>query len=303
MALVPIAMAVTGCGESAPTDPDAAVTGSESAAVDGEWRLVTRLADVLHLSQEQLAALDRLTDSWHERDREPGDAWRLAAGVQAILDPDQVAELAANAVRPMSEAAGRRGGRYQGEAGSRHDFAGPRPDVAGLGRTDEQHARIREILAAREPELRALREAVRAGTLDRDAARAQVEEIREETRARVEAVLTTEQKEALAARRAEAEVRREERRAELETRGAAVREARAEALRLSDEQKEQLAAARTERRSAFEEVLSEEQLRIVAVHRWLVSTAHEGGARPAESKDGAGRGPRPHGPHGGFFGS
>jgi len=283
MALVLIATAVAGCGESAPTAPEATVTATDaSAALDGGAPLQTRLAAVLDLDPGQLVALEELTDSWAGRDRAPGDAWWLASEVEAILDSDQVAQLAAAAdVRPMRDAARRRWGRLQG-------MAGPGPDLGGLGLTDEQRARIREIVEAREPDVRALHEAVRAGTLDPDAARARIEEIRAATRARVEVVLTTEQRDALAARRAEAEVRRE---------------AMAEALRLSDEQKEKLAAAaRTGRHAALEAVLSEEQHRIVAVHRWLVSNGRGGGARPAAPKDGAGRGPRPHGPHGGFFG-
>jgi hypothetical protein len=317
MTLVPVAMAVSGCGEDASTNPTASATPSESetsAATRDRIGLAERLGETLELEPGQVVALERLGASWSQESPGPDDAWRQAAGIEEILTADQVAVLAGSAdVRPMRRPAGRR-------SDPRGRIGGSGPDFAGLGLSDGQRAEIRRILQARGSELRALREEVRAGTLDRDAARAGAEAIRAETRARIDAVLTPAQAEEWTRRRVEAEARREERREQIAARTAAVRGAMAEALRLTDEQTERLAALRTAagvgdedrvgrapsraaHRAALEQILTEEQLRIVAVHRWLASAVRRGDRQGREApRSEAGPGPRRPRTLGGFFG-
>lgn len=284
LALAPIAVAIAGCGGTAPTDPAASATrAGPSAGREGGLGLAKRLEGVIDLDADQVAALEELDAVRANRVREPGDGWRLAADVEAILSADQVAAL--------GEAIERRAGP---RARPRAMPRGPRPDLAGLDLTEAQRAEIREILEARRPE----------------------------TRARIEAVLTAEQRDLLAGRRAEAGSRLAERRETMETRASATRRAMEEALQLTEEQAETLSAlregprrgadratARAGRRADLASVLSEEQQRIVGVYRWLAASAVRGRPGRQGSRGGAGPGSRGGagpvhghpGPRGGFF--
>jgi Spy/CpxP family protein refolding chaperone len=109
-----------------------------------------------------------------------------------------------------------------------------------LGLTDDQLSAIRLILEKYRPQMEAIRDQVRNGTLTRDEARAQTATIRDDIRTEIEALLTPEQVETMNRRWQDLEDRRGDR----EQRREQAQAAMADALGLTAEQQTQIDALR-----------------------------------------------------------
>ena len=291
---------VSACGDSG-VDPEQTIeTAGETSDVVGGLTGEAGLGDV--------PGLREIIREYEGRLGEPGMAWYLAADLQAVLTSDQIAVIAA-----FQEELGRRV-RDRMSEGFGHGM--------GLGRvidlTEEQRAAIGALREQYRPEFEAIREAIAAGTLDREGAREQIKSIREALHAELEAILTDEQKAALDKLKAGIEGRRAEfddRREEREVAGEAERAAMRDALGLTAEQIAAIEAlrgdwtadgdvSREERRAAheaaMEQILTEAQQEIVVLQR-AVSSRLRIRRMGVGVRDGAGFGPRRggFGPRGG----
>jgi len=103
-----------------------------------------------------------------------------------------------------------------GEWGAHRGGMGPRGGglerALGDSLTEEQRGQLKQIRTENQGKMKDLRDRIHSGELTRDEARQEMSAIRESTHAKVEGMLTDEQKQTLAEKRAEREKRREERR-------------------------------------------------------------------------------------------
>ncbi len=272
--------------------PSVAQTPGRTRDVASRLARVTGGLSVTAAQQQQIDAL-----AARYATPQPGDSWRLAADVAAVLTPQQIDGLRTAGEARRSDA--QRGDRTRAERRERGTRAGRR-DGARLGRagdgraerpaglTEAQREQMRTTRQAQRAEMQALVERFRGGALSDAAFTAERDALRARHRAATDAALTPEQRQA----RATAEQRR-----------AAAEQARVQALRLTDAQQRALEAlrlerlrtspARTERgarpsdaereamrsraaamRTRADEILTPEQRAVVAVHRALGGGMH-----------------------------
>jgi Spy/CpxP family protein refolding chaperone len=340
--LVLAGMAVVGLvacgGEDAPTEPVGGSVVNEALLADAELgSAIDELTQDIGLSDDQRAPIQELVANGRDRAGEPGAAWYAAAELQGILTSEQIAELDSRMANTRdrigmkhgerSEMRARDGGHARDGAGSFGRMSGGAHGYAGLELTEEQRTQIRAVLESHQAELDALREELRSGDLSREEMRSRAESVHEAIRAKIEPLLTQEQRDQLQERESRFEEHRvasgEHRETALERREAQ-HAAMVDALELTDAQIEVLDAlgagrsggsaragdeSRSEiheaHRAAMAEVLTEEQQEIVTLHRALAThrfqaAAHEGRRR--------GHGehrthPGGHGGHAGFMGT
>jgi Spy/CpxP family protein refolding chaperone len=155
----------------------------------GERPILVFLEDSAEiLTQEQLADLLDLM-------KELRDAWRAEHRGSRFGDRGDGPGECFGEGRgrgPGKGFGGRHGDGPGDRFGGRHGD-GPGPIFEQLNLSDEQRSQIEEILKTQHEQIRAIREQVREGSLDREQAREQIHEIRQEGRAQIEAILTPEQ--------------------------------------------------------------------------------------------------------------
>jgi Spy/CpxP family protein refolding chaperone len=289
----------------------AGLTACSDSGVDPEQTIETagEASDVLSsmtaeagLSSSDVPGLPAITREYEGRLGEPGMTWYLAADLQAVMTSDQIAAIAAFQ-QELGQRVRNRGRERFGEGPS--DGPGRRFGHAvrsgdGIDLTEDQRAAVEALAEKYRPECEAIREAIAAGTLDREEAHAKMEAVREAFHAEFETILTDEQKAKLEEHRAEMEehraemeehraerqAKREARRGDHEAAREAGRDAMQDALGLTEEQIAAIDAlrgewsadadeSREERRAAheaaMEEILTDTQLEIVALHRALDS--------------------------------
>ena len=247
---------------------------------------LSRVTGALSVTPDQQQRLDAVAARYATQ--APGDDWRLAADVAAVLTPQQIEQLrAAGETRRGERAAGR-----SGRAGERRG-RGMRPGRDGegartgrgerAGLTDAQREQMRTMRQAHRSEMEALVARFRSGSLTDAAFVSERDALRARHRASADAALSPEQR---------------QRRATMEQRRAAAEQARAQALGLTDAQqrafealrleqlrtspartdraarpsdadREAMGARRSEMRTRAEQILTPEQRAVVAVHRAL----------------------------------
>lgn len=268
--------------------------------------LAEDLTQELSLSTEAAQDL-RAAFATHEgRAGEPGFLWYVARDLQQSLSDEQKEKLFARMDqrgerwfrRGERPGFGRRGGPMSGRFGDRPRGDGPVAEVlASL--TDEQKEAMQAVRETYRPQLQALMQQRRDGTLAPDAVREQMTTLREAMRAEIDAIFTPEQKAALEAARADVKARAEERhdaaqavmtevlgltaaqQADLE---ALKEEMRAEMQTLReqvqagtlerDAVRDAFSALHEARMEAMAEILTAEQVEIVKIHRVLMQ--HQG---------------------------
>ena len=335
VALMSLAIGLAACGDEALTEANTSTGLGDSEAS----AILSDMTGDLGLSEEQKSELQQIAVEYSARLDEPGVTWYVAADVQAVLTSEQIASIAARREEMhdrisdrMSDAGFRghgsgrgmrRDGRGPGVDGGRHRGRGP---WAGgdLDLTQEQTDAIQDVLEKYRPQMEAIRDQVRDGSLTREEARTRAEAIRDSIRTEIEALLTPEQLDALEARRQEFDDRRADRQDAREQAHAAMvealgltaeQQAEIDALRAGPKTEGTRADTREAHRAALEAILSEEQLEVVQVHEALRALGilrrlsggqgfgPNGGFRsPPPGGPGPG-GPHPGGPGAGFGGT
>ena len=243
-------------GACSGTPTEAVNADSAVEASDADFSVV--LGDLtagLGLTDDQIAAVREVMEEYRGRGREPGTLWYAAADLQGVLSADQIAAIDARRTEEadrMGErrSRGRRGsgpregfdrrdgnGNWNGAGEGRHGSM----DVLDL--SEEQLAQLKEIRDSYAPELTAIRDAVRDGSLSREESVERLEAIRESMHEAMQGILTADQialleehRSEAEARRAEAESRREAMRSQWEERRQVERAAMISALGLTVEQ-------------------------------------------------------------------
>lgn len=276
--------------DGSPTDAlsqetEAATTEAESSAILGD------ITDGLGLTDDQIEAVREVMEKYRGQGERAGALWYAAAELQGILSSEQIEAMAAAHSERLAEARARRGerDRRSGDGagrGGRRD--GSRLDDLDL--SEEQIAEIEQIRESFAPQIEEIRDAVRAGDITREEARARMDEIREAMHEALAGVLTEQQLGEIEERRAEGEARREEAREEREERRQEAQEAMVDALGLSADQlaaieslrdgfrdqgppsAEEAESRRAEHREALFEILDDDQEEIWTLHGVLSHT-------------------------------
>jgi Spy/CpxP family protein refolding chaperone len=246
----------------------------ERRAPSAEQRIARATAD-LPLTADQQSRIDAVASRYASL--QPGDSWRLAAELEAILTDEQVGSLAEKRAACHAERrdAGEEGSRHRGKAKHRAKKVAHHLDL-----TEAQREQMKAQRQATRAEHEALREGLQSGAITAEQFTARVAALREQARADFESRLTPEQRQ----RVVDAEAQRE-----------AMQTAREAALRITPQQKAAFEAARVEAARSGErgtmrgeqaEILTEDQQQIIAVHRALAHRGHHGrrgdrGERPA----------------------
>ncbi|MEO0558117.1 MAG: Spy/CpxP family protein refolding chaperone [Bacteroidota bacterium] len=190
------------------------------------------------LTDTQKSQLDALTIP-SRQDRQPGDAWGVAANATDILTADQIETLLAARDEAISKRGdrARRGGKARMGRGQRGRMGrglrrGARARAGGPQLSEEQREALRESRQAARGEREALVEQFRSGAIDASTFQSRSEALREQQQAARRANATPEQIERMEA----AQERRD-----------AAKAAREAALSLTSAQKEQMEAIRLER--------------------------------------------------------
>ncbi len=250
-------------------------------------QLAEAVAQDLQLSAPATNTLRDSFDRHRDRFPEPGFLWHVTADLQASLSEEQKQRLLDRPVFPLSAL---HGGLRPGP-GFRQD-----PPLAHLADelelTDAQLEELEALRAAYKPQIQALLDMRKEGSLDPDDFRAQLEALHEEMRAAMDALLTDAQRTKLAALRAEAETQRgaareaeraamievlaltEAQRADLAALHAqweAEREALREAFVNGEIDREMLAESFAAFDAALADILTPTQLEIVQIHRALLA--------------------------------
>ena len=253
-----------------------------STAPDAEQELAALSADALEvdltqslsLSNEQQNDIQGVRNRFDGQEHEPGYLWTLAAELQATLTDEQKQELFDRTTRDRGDIceSGRFGDMGEGPGG----FGLPRPGgfMGGHGYgfngggsclsgvlTDEQSAAIDALRETLRTEVDALREARRAGTLEQEAFREQLQALLDALKADIDALLTDEQRDAIEACRAE---RQAEREAEREARRAADRAAMSDALGLTADEETAIFALLDNHKAEVQDLLQQFQDQLIA---------------------------------------
>ena len=186
-------------------------------------QLSASITDELSVSSERASEIESAFTSHRGGDREAGRLWNVAAELQQTLTDEEKAALLDN-TKEMERGLSFKGllgfpgaggfyglGGFKGGSG-RHGLS-DRDSVLNL--TDEQQEAIKAIHEASRETIRALREALDAGTITEDALLAQLFDLVEQKQADIQAVLTDEQIQALETYRSEKEANFEAFRAEV----------------------------------------------------------------------------------------
>ncbi|MEJ2151866.1 MAG: hypothetical protein P8Y29_02675 [Gemmatimonadota bacterium] len=260
--------------------------------------LLAGVTEGLSLTSGQIAVVNELAASFGERMEEPGALWRLAGELHGTLTAEQIVQIVDRQTERLEQIAARAGDRPAFGLGEGRFGHGPRGGPARLlqDATDEQRQAIREVLESSRPEFEVLRERLRNGEITPQEFRAQAQGLRQAVHAKIEPLLTAEQRAALDERHAQRETFMEEARA-----------SRIEVLGLTESQIAELEALKEQRmsaplgdvsiaeriaalREAMAAILSDTQMEITSLYHAL-----RAGVVRADR-----RGPR--GPFGGFRG-
>ena len=215
----------------------------EELAAQAAVALQTELTQELSLSSAQQGDVQGVMDRHDGQEHEPGFLWTLAAELQATLTDEQKQRLFDRTSGDRGDlcTSGRFGDMGEGPGG----FGLPRPGgfLGGHGYgsngggscfsdvlTDEQQEAVDALRESFRAEFEARREAFRAGNLEQEAFREQLQALHDALAAEIDALLTDEQRDAIEACRAE---RQAEREAEREARRVADRAAMSAALGLT----------------------------------------------------------------------
>ena len=223
-------------------DSGAAPDAEQELAAEAAAALQTDLTQTLSLSSDQQGEVSDVMNRHKGQEHEPGFLWTLAAELQASLTDEQKQELFDRTTQDRGDlcTSGRFGDMGEGPGG----FGLPRPGgfMGGHGYgfngggsclqdalTEDQQAAVDALREDFKAQVQALREERRAGTLEQEAFREQLQALADALAADIDALLTDEQRDAIEACRAE---RQAEREAEREARRAADRAAMSAALGL-----------------------------------------------------------------------
>ncbi|MGB5674319.1 MAG: hypothetical protein WBO43_07200 [Gemmatimonadota bacterium] len=303
-----------GACSGTPTEAVNADSGVEAS--DADFSVVLGdLTEGLGLTDDQISAVREVMEKYRGQGREPGTLWYAAADLQGVLSSDQIAAIDARRTEGGDRmgdrrSRGRRGsgprkgfgdgngnGNWSGAGEGRH---GPM-DVLDL--SEEQLAQLKKIRNSYAPELTAIRDAVRDGSLSREESVERLEAIREAMHEAMQGILTADQialleeyRSEAEARRSEAESRREAMRSQWEERRQAERAAMISALGLTVEQvaaldalnerperegrpsPEEMQSLRDAHHQALLDVLDDDQEEIWILHNSLVQSFARHGA-------------------------
>jgi hypothetical protein len=286
-----MAVGVAACGDETLTDANTSTALGDSDAS----AILSDMAGDLGLTDDQRSELQAIAQEYSSRMGEPGVTWYAAADVQAVLASEQIATIDARrqelrdriadrmanrrALGQGSDGAGMRGrGTRRSGDGARRGIGGG-PWVGGdMDLTAEQIDAIQDILETYRPQMEAIRDQVRDGSLTREEARDLAHPIRDGIRTEIEALLTPEQLDALEERRQDFEDGKADREAAREQAHAArvdalgltaQQQARLDALRDAPKTEGTVEERREAHRTAMAGIMNEAQLEIVAVHQAL----------------------------------
>ncbi len=261
LAMVMITLAACDSGTAPEAEDDLA---AEAAAA-----LQTELTQELSLTSEQQGDVQDVMDRHEGQEHEPGFLWTLAAELQATLTDEQKQGFFDRTTKERGDlcTSGRFGDMGEGPGG----FGLPRPGgfLGGHGYgfngggsclddvlTDEQKEAVDALRESFGAEFEALREQFRAGDLEQEAFREQLQALHDALAAEIDALLTDEQRDAIEACRAE---RQAEREAEREARRAADRAAMSAALGLTADEEAAVFALLDEHKTEVEALVGEFQ--------------------------------------------
>jgi hypothetical protein len=187
-----------------------------------------------------------------ERDREPGFLWKLAAELQQTLTEEEKNNIFTK-LEEVKEKGKDRGKDADKDRGKK-DGGALRVIYSVL--TDDQKPQFDAIMEEFRSGMDAIFASIKAGEMTREEAKAEIESMEETMKSAIDALLTDDQKAQLEQMRAD---RNAEKKAYMES----VRQAKIEALGLTDDQITAIEAARAETKAAMEalkaQVESEDQ--------------------------------------------
>jgi len=290
-----------------------ACSGTPTDTIDADSALEADDADVsvvlgdltegLGLTDDQMAAVREVMETYRGQGREAGALWYAAADLQGVLSSDQIAAIGARSAETGQRTGdrrfrGRRGsgpGEGFGDGNGSWSEEGRHGSLDALDLSDEQLEQLKEIRESYAPELVAIRDGIRDGSVSREEAGERLEAIREAMHEAMQGILTADQialleehRAEIEARRSEAESRRGEMRSQREVRRQAERTAMISALDLAEEQvaalealserperegrpsPEELQELRDAHQQALLDVLDDDQAEIWILHNWLV---------------------------------
>ncbi len=187
-----------------------------------------------------------------ERDREPGFLWKLAAELQQTLTEEEKNNIFTK-LEEVKEKGKDRGKDADKDRGKK-DGGALRVIYSVL--TDDQKPQFDAIMEEFRSGMDAIFASIKAGEMTREEAKAEIESMEETMKSAIDALLTDDQK-------AQLEQMRADRNAEKKAYMVSVRQAKIEALGLTDDQITAIEAARAETKAAMEalkaQVESEDQ--------------------------------------------
>ena len=322
-----VALAVfVGACSGTPTDAIDADSGLEADEADFSV-VLGYLTEGLGLTEDQISAVREVMERYRGQGREPGAMWYAAADLQGVLSSDQIAAIGSRPAVTGERTGDRRshGRRGSGPGEGFGDGHGTRSEGGRHGAmdvldlSDEQLEQVKEIRESHAPELTAIRDGIRDGSLSREEAGERLKAIREAMHEAMQGILTADQialleehRSEAEARRSESEARREEMRSQWEERRQAERAAMISALELTEEQvaaldavderpgregrpsPEEIRELRDAHQLALLDVLDDDQEEIWILHNSLVRSfaRHRSSGRGSEGfsgEDGARR--------------
>ena len=176
-----------------------------------------------------------------ERDREPGFLWKLAAELQQTLTEEEKNNIYARLEEVKEK--GKDRGKDADKGRGKKDGGALRVIYSVL--TDDQKPQFDAIMEEFRTGMDAIFASIKADEMTREEAKAEIESMEEAMKAAIDALLTDDQK-------AQLEQMREGRKAEKKAYMEAVRQAKIEALGLTDDQIAAIEAARAETKAAME---------------------------------------------------
>ena len=187
-----------------------------------------------------------------ERDREPGFLWKLAAELQQTLTEEEKNNIFTK-LEEVKEKGKDRGKDADKDRGKK-DGGALRVIYSVL--TDDQKPQFDAIMEEFRSGMDAIFASIKAGEMTREEAKAEIESMEETMKSAIDALLTDDQK-------AQLEQMRADRNAEKKAYMVSVRQAKIDALGLTDDQITAIEAARAETKAAMEalkaQVESEDQ--------------------------------------------
>ena len=177
-----------------------------------------------------------------ERDREPGFLWKLAAELQQTLTEEEKNNIYAR-LEEVKEKGKDRGKDADKDRGKKDGGGALRVIYSVL--TDDQKPQFDAIMEEFRTGMDAIFASIKAGEMTREEAKAKIESMEETMKSAIDALLTDDQK-------AQLEQMREDHKAEKKAYMEAVRQAKIEALGLTDDQIAAIEATRAETKAAME---------------------------------------------------